>query len=209
MSKQVLASRKSPDDSRGKFVDLDPELREIFGPPPLYEGESEEDYGNLHHRIRQTVAPSDVIEEIWVRDLVDLTWETLRLRRLKAKFMDAASSKGIEHVLENSGLDYFEQRQLLDGWVNGEVDARKQINQLLEKSGLDKTTVQAQTLAARLDDFERIDRLIMQSEARRNAVIREVDRHRDAVARRLRDAISDIEDAEFEEVQATKSEEVA
>ena len=47
---------------------------------------------------------------------------------------------------------------------------------------------------------ERIDHMIMQAEARRNSIIRELDRHRDAVARRLRATISDIEDADFEVV---------
>ena len=60
----------------------------------------------------------------------------------------------------------------------------------------------AQTLAKRLDDVERIDRMIASSEGRRHAVLREVDRHREALAARLRQATLKIEDAEFSEVSA-------
>jgi hypothetical protein len=202
MSKRSELSVQSENEGHRIVAPLEPELQEIFGPPPLYEGESEESYNHLHDRVRSAVLPEDVIEEIWVRDIVDLFWETLRLRRLKAKLMDAASSKGLERVLATLETDYFARDQLVKGWANGRADARKQVNQLLKKAGHDKAIIEAQTLAARLDDFERIDRLIMQSEARRNAVLREVDRHRDAVARRLGDAVADIKDAEYEEVSA-------
>ena len=33
------------------------------------------------------IKPKDVLEEMWVRDVVDLTWETLRMRRLKAALL--------------------------------------------------------------------------------------------------------------------------
>jgi hypothetical protein len=42
--------------------------------------------------------------------------------------------------------------------------------------------------------------MIMQGETRRNAVLREIDRRREAVARRLKDTVAEIEDAEFEDV---------
>jgi len=43
--------------------------------------------------------------------------------------------------------------------------------------------------------------MIMSAEARRNAVLREVDRHRASVAQALRQA-ANVEDAQFEEVGA-------
>jgi len=59
-------------------------------------------------------------------------------------------------------------------------------------------TVMAQTLALKLDQVERIDRMIMGAEARRNAVLREVDRHRTSLAQVLRQAANNVEDAQFE-----------
>ena len=56
----------------------------LFAPPPLLAGENSADYDELLAGISATVKPSDTVEEIWVRDLVDLVWETLRLRRFKA-----------------------------------------------------------------------------------------------------------------------------
>ena len=59
-----------------------------------------------------------------------------------------------------------------------------------------------QTLALKLEQIERIDRMIMSAEARRNAILREVDRHRASVAQALRQAADNIEDTQFEEVGA-------
>ncbi len=50
-------------------------------------------------RIRSAVAPNDIIEEIWARDVLDLLWETLRLRRLKAKLMRAAAHERLDELL--------------------------------------------------------------------------------------------------------------
>ena len=43
--------------------------------------------------------PSGVLEEIWVRDVVDLTWEVFRFRRLKAGLLSFAMSDGVRDVL--------------------------------------------------------------------------------------------------------------
>ena len=39
--------------------------------------------------MRLTVKPKDLFEHIWVHDIVDLTWEALRWRRLSANFLNA------------------------------------------------------------------------------------------------------------------------
>lgn len=75
---------------------------------------------------------------------------------------------------------------------------------MLELGGLDEEAINAQTLVINLETFEMIDHSIMQTEARRNAVLREVDRHREALARRLREASATIEDAEFTELPPTQ-----
>ena len=49
-------------------------------PPPLVRGEDPAAYDQLAARITAAVAPANVIEEIWVRDVVDLVWDVVRLR---------------------------------------------------------------------------------------------------------------------------------
>ncbi len=60
-----------------------------FGPAPLLKGEDAVAYDDLLARVSAGVKPADIIEEMWVRDVVDLTWEIVRYRRLKAAFINA------------------------------------------------------------------------------------------------------------------------
>ena len=63
-----------------------------LGPPPLFEGEDTAAYDERLARISGAVKPTDIFEEIWVGDIVDLVWEAVRLRRLKASLMTATAA---------------------------------------------------------------------------------------------------------------------
>ena len=55
-----------------------------LAPAPLLPGEKEADYATIAERIVGASSPRDAIEELLVRDVIDLTWKILRLRRFKA-----------------------------------------------------------------------------------------------------------------------------
>jgi len=48
------------------------ESRVLFGPPALLPGESLAEYWRLYSLFQADLAPADVIDKIWLRDLVDL-----------------------------------------------------------------------------------------------------------------------------------------
>jgi hypothetical protein len=64
----------------------------------------------------------------------------------------------------------------------------ERVRQELEKSNLSIENVMAETLVLKLDEVERIDHIIAQTEARRVRILREMDRHRTALATCLREA---------------------
>jgi hypothetical protein len=74
------------------------------------------------------------------------------------------------------------------------------VKRVLGRAGLDEEDITAQTLALERDTFEKIDRMIMQTEARRDVVLREIDRRREALARRLREVSAQVGDGEFTEI---------
>jgi hypothetical protein len=59
------------------------------------------------------------------------------------------------------------------------------------------------------ENFERIDRMCMTAEARRDAALREIDRHREGFGQRLRRAINHVEDAEFRVIEPPVEHEAA
>jgi hypothetical protein len=68
--------------------------------PALLPGEEPAEYEALHARLRDAVAPQDAIEELWVDDVVDLTSEMQRLRRIKAGIVRLAMGEALDQLLQ-------------------------------------------------------------------------------------------------------------
>ena len=175
-----------------------PPCRALLGPRPLIDGEDETNYDVILERISADVAPEDFVEEMWVRNVVDLVWESVRLRRLKSHLLQAAAHEGLARVLTPL-IDWASARQLSRKWASGDEEALCEVERLLGRAGLTIDAVMAQTLAARIDDVERIDRMVIIAEARRDAVLREIRSRRAAFGQALR-RTGDAIDAEFEDV---------
>ena len=71
----------------------------LFGPPLLLEGEDAAAYDELLARICAAVEPVDVIDEMFIADVVPLEWEVLRWRRLKWSLIRARVNKVLEDLL--------------------------------------------------------------------------------------------------------------
>jgi hypothetical protein len=161
--------------------------------------EDEAAYTRMFESITDDIEPEDIIEEFWVRDVVDLLWEALRLRRFKAALLASSLADGLERVLAPA-LGHSKALELSKRWYVGEDGAREQVDGWLNQLGLTTDAILAHTLSKKLDDVERIDRMLANAEARRHVVLREIDRRRAAVATRLRAAAEAIEDGEYSEV---------
>lgn len=179
-------------------------IADLLGPPPVILGEDARKFEELQARITAAVRPREAIEEIWVRDVVDLTWEVLRLRRLKASLLLTCAHAGLVRVLKPI-VGSTEAEQMAAPWAKREAAAVAKVKKLLTTSELTDDAIMAETLTLKLEQTERFEAMIAAAETRLAAALREVDRHRDALARVLRATVEDIEDAEFEEVPAQPS----
>src|SRR4051812_21675454 len=79
------------------------DLRDLLGPPPLWPGEDEVAYRQLAQRIRDYVAPKDVIDEILIADYTELSWEVWRRRQRKAKCIPGEACNELASVLQLAG----------------------------------------------------------------------------------------------------------
>jgi hypothetical protein len=172
----------------------------LFGPRPLIEGEDAAAYDELLARFSAVIKPKDFLEEMWVRDIVDLTWETLRMRRLKAGLLTSVTWEGLKEVLSDL-VDPFEAGNLSKDWAARDRQAVKKVDKLLTSKRLTMELAVARALSANIDSFERIDRMVMNAEARRNAALRELERRRTSLALALRQASDDVVEAQFVDVR--------
>jgi hypothetical protein len=164
-------------------------------PAPIVPGEDASTYHDLRARIFAAVKPADILEELWVRDVVELVWEVVRLRRFKATLLAACAQEGMAKVLHSLGeISSF---TMSTGWAARDEAAMTQVNARLAAAGLTIDVVMARTFEAKLDEMERIEGMLVRAEARRAAALRELERHRTTFAQTLRGAAQDVEDAEF------------
>jgi hypothetical protein len=166
---------------------------------PLCAGEDAAAYDTLLGRFSDFVRPADLLEEVWLQDVVDLSWEVTRLRRSKVDFLNSSASRGLRKLLDRL-LGWREGQDLTAQWSAHDPEARTLVAKSLAAAGMSMNTVMAQTLAEALGEVERFDRLTAAAELRRNAMIREIAEYRSVFAAHLQRATTAIEDAEFKVV---------
>src|SRR5260370_18463171 len=89
-----------------------------FGRGPLVDGEDSGGYDELLARVSGAIKPADIIEEIWIRDIVGLTWEALRLRRARAALLAANRYVGVKRgLMPLSGTEAYD---LSEQWARPE-----------------------------------------------------------------------------------------
>lgn len=140
-----------------------------------------------------------------IRDVIDLSWEIARLRRIKVGILKASMSGGVRAVLDSlghgDGQIFSHTGDLGRRWAAGDKSAQKEVARVLNEAGLAIDEVTAKTLECKLDSFERLDRMLASAEARRNNALREIDRHRDALGAAVRSSIDEPQDVEFQDVE--------
>ena len=82
----------------------------LFSSPVLLAGEDDAAYHELLSRIRTAINPVDIIDEMFIADVVSLEWEVLRWRRLKSSLMRTRGLEALEQFLR-AHLDYYEHYQ--------------------------------------------------------------------------------------------------
>jgi hypothetical protein len=170
----------------------------LFDPPQLFAGENGWKFEHLAIGMDRGLKPADIVEELWVHDIVLLAWENLRLRRLQTALLASTACDILMEIL----YDTKNPGALVAGWAMHQQAAIEEVDNRLRRKGLTVDTVLAKALAKKLDEFERIDRMIMTAEARRNAALHEIERHRATLGQRLRRETPQAQEVEFEVIEA-------
>src|SRR6516164_738334 len=82
----------------------------LFSSPVLLAGEDDAAYHELPRRFRAAINPVDIIDEMFIADVVSLEWEVLRWRRLKSSLMRTCGLEALQQFLRKH-LDYYDHYQ--------------------------------------------------------------------------------------------------
>jgi hypothetical protein len=172
--------------------------------PALIEGEDKVAYKALRSKIFAYVDPDDIFEEIFADEIVNLQWEAMRWRRLKAALMRVEQRAEVRRTLMPF-IAHSEIQTLLKGWETQDPTHTENLELLLEHDGNSFDMVTAKTLPRALGHIERIDALALAAEMRRSRALQDLGSHRQRLAIAMTSAIKEVEDAEFTVVKAANS----
>ncbi len=172
------------------------EMNSLFDQRPLIKGEQAEDYEQLLAGLIAEVDPKGMTEWVWVKDLADNIWESLRLRRIKATSitigMQRAGRKLLVSLMPPEEGNEFERatkaEKLVLDYLGGDADATKTLVTVLKRGDLTLDALSAMSVSDNLEALERLDRMGASLERRRMSILREVEMRRAILAERMRNA---------------------
>jgi hypothetical protein len=188
------------------------EVRFLFEPRPLLPGENPRHYDLLVAATVATIKPRDFVEWWLVKDLVDYVWEIRRLRLQKGRLVElnlrSAGSSLLADVLSPEETVFPERprkaieraKEVMSGYLAGDdEEANAEVEGALACLGLDKgafTSIAFLHALSRLEDIEKLSAAV---EARRSAVLQDIDRRRFAL-RHHSPKVEEVEDIDPETV---------
>jgi hypothetical protein len=177
------------------------ELIAFSEPSFLLPGENLRDFEVIRQMIVDDVQPQSNIEWLWTLDLVELSWEILRYRRLKNRILETHRVDAIEAILrrlDGEGMPAealpmveMQAKRTATEWRN-DRDAAIEIEARLYRSGFDNIDINAEVFIQARQLFELFDQLLQLAQNRRIGLLREISIRRD-FARRARRVIGALD----------------
>jgi hypothetical protein len=184
------------------------EFKRLLAEAPLVGNERLKDYTAFFMSIAVSIHPSDPIEWLHVKDVVDLCWLTRRERLVHASIIKAAEKDVVLQMLkethekpgsvENDLFRILSAADVAHRWAVDPV-VRKEIGGHLAHKGYGPNEITAKAYQKASGDINDCEKRIEGYERRRGAILRDLSFWRQAFARKLEQATNDIIDAEFSE----------
>lgn len=179
-----------PKRNRSKF---DRDLVRLLGEPALLGHDDQSAYIALEKSLIEAVKPKDAIELIFVRDVADLTWEIQRLKLARVHLIDHNLHEGLTRFLSEDLKGDVPAFLASLKWRNGHPAVSREVRRFLKSAGITRDMIVSETIRRLMDEYEGFNIAIARLEARRNALLYEVDRHRHVLAFLLKEEIGVIE----------------
>lgn len=162
-------------------------LQAICGAPALLPGEDRRAYENLWLGIAEATNAGDFLAYIDVDNLAASMWDEWRRRACTSGTLKAAIPAAIAKLLKTA-LDDRQAHEIAKDYADGADDYKKEVEARLAEMGYTLDDIRGVAFEIRIQEIESLDRLGAKGEWRRAAIRREMDRRREACAKRDADA---------------------
>jgi len=179
-----LAAKPSKSENQSS---LRQKIDSVLGKPQLLIGDDGEIFGQLETAIVAEINPQGALENLWCRDIVERSYEILRLRRWKAQLIELREIGAVKVLLHHSSqLIRYPERidDLVNGWGAGDQDTIDRVYEVLKHTERTHSHIEAQVVGSNLEALTAIEQLLLSNELRRDSIIKEIERHRDHKSKR-------------------------
>jgi hypothetical protein len=165
--------------------------------------ESAHDLDRVRETLNNEIKPLGMVEQLYLLDYAELTFEILRLRRWKMALLNTNFVPALETVFKqvllqsdyNLGEASATAKDIAQRWfANKQV--RKHGAGLLRQYRFDQSAIEAEAFRKSADKIELIDKLLASAESRRSKIIREIATYRNGLAQQLEKSANPIIDSE-------------
>ena len=184
------------------------DLAALLDDLPLIGEEKAEDYNNLLTAVVLGAKPADAIDWLYVKDIVDLTWDIRRERVIKIAIIKEAHREVVLELLKATREEpdslkahvyrIFEAEIDAERWSTN-TESKKHVNAILTERGYPPSAVLAKAYEKAAAQVDVVERRIASYEMRKMVILREVERRNDRLSRQLQNASAEVIDAEFSE----------
>lgn len=168
------------------------ELYPLFGPMPLLPGEDHDAYSRLLSTIAAAVEPTDAIDWMYLKDVVDLAWEITRLHRWKVEIIKTgcptARQELFETLLANdtSALELSDKARTMSAkYASADEKVVSEMRGKMTQQGFTEESVLAVAFAKRIDILDVIENMLASAQRRRTGLLNEIERRRKAFGHKL------------------------
>jgi hypothetical protein len=189
-------------------VNIPDNLSEFLDDPPLVGDETIESYKKFFCAIVADLNPVKATDWLYIKDVVDLSWQIRRERIVLVGVIRLMQTEVVRDLLKATfdpanaleAADYriFSAANDAQRWA-GDPATRKEVDARLTARGHPPSAVLAEAYMRGASHIEAIDKRIASYEARRAAIVREIEHRNERFARDLNAASSSIIDGEFSE----------
>jgi hypothetical protein len=188
------------------------ELIGFFQKPPILISENRRHYEDMLKGMIKVIEPSNTLEWLLVRDLVDVTWENRRLGKMKAALVNVTWKEATRTILESLLVGNQEERRRAahehaEAYFTDE--GRSVVQTILRRHELTEDAIAAQAMAVRLPELDIIDRQMERARVTRMAIARDIQHHRAAGSWKRPDELLRVVDATASAIPLSPSSDAA
>jgi hypothetical protein len=176
-------------------LSVPPDLVPFSEPSCILPGEDLRELEAIRLMMVEDIQPQTNIEWLWTLDLIELSWEILRYRRLKNRILDAHRIDAIEAILqrldgegmptEAVSMVRLQARRTAAEWRDDQ-EAAIEIEERLARGGFSNDDINAEVFVQARELFAMFDQLMQSAQSRRIGLLREISIRREFAKRARR-----------------------